>query len=442
MTPLEQVRAGGRVAVSSLLVALLAACGGGSGGSFTGVAATSATQADTSVNAPSDTPVDPPAPPSSAHTLGGTVDGLAFDGLMLKNGADVLALAQGSTSFRMPGAVSYGSAYELGVQAQPLWGRCSVSNGAGVVRSDVSDVAVACGPWAPVTTLAGGLAQGAADGTGSEASFYWPRSMARSPNGDLYIGDTANYVIRKVTATGVVTTVPNGGCVNPTGLTFDSDGNLYVLDPYAHKICKITPAGVSSTVIIDQAYATSVVVDRAGNLYVSEPNGRVIKKISPSGEISVFAGQLGVAGDQDGTGTAAGFRTPIAMSIDKDDNIYLADLYRIRKITPQAVVTTVANSANESGAADGPALSASFSQAEGLAVADDGTIYVSDAGNNRIRMISPSGVVSTLAGSDEGQADGNGTAAKFNYPQAIVVDPSGALYVADCFNNAIRKISP
>lgn len=421
MTRLGFVRACGTVAAPALLAAftaLLVACGGG-GDNFSGTSG---------VSTGGEAPPTSSGPAPATYTLGGTISGLEQDGLVLTNGTDTLAVAQGATTFTMPVAVSAGSSYELGVQTQPAWGHCTVTGGSGMVQAAVSDIVVACSPSVQVTTVAGNGFFGTDDGTGADASFSYPQGIARLSTGDFFIADYSAGAgsIRKMTANGVVTTVPKGACTTPRNVAVDAQDNLYVVN-VATTVCKITPQGVETPLDTSSHSPGFVVVDRSGNLFVGDVLENVIRKLTPSGDVSDFA--VGIFTDLN------------AMAIDKDDNIYVADANKIRKITPQGEVSTVAGG-DGSGNADGPVASATFYQPSGLAVASDGTVYVSDSGNNRIRMISSSGVVTTLAGGDDyGFTDGSGTQATFDYPAGLTLDAAGALYVVDKQNSAIRKIS-
>jgi DNA-binding beta-propeller fold protein YncE len=159
--------------------------------------------------------------------------------------------------------------------------------------------------------------------------------------------------------------------------------------------------------------------------------------------VSTFAGS-GTAGYLDGTGTAAQFNQPYGLAFDSTGNLYVADLqnHRIRRITPSGVVTTFAGS-GVNGNVNGTGTAAQFNYPAGIAVDSAGNVYVADNGNRRIRKISPGGVVTTLAGSGAaGFADGTGVAALFNGPTGIAVDSAANVYVADRGNHRIRKITP
>lgn len=168
------------------------------------------------------------------------------------------------------------------------------------------------------------------------------------------------------------------------------------------------------------------------------------KSTSSPPMVSTFAGN-GVQIEADGTGTNASFLGPIALAIDKNNNLYVADLgNKIRKITPERVVTTIAGS-GAPGSANGFGTAASFNHPSGIAVDGNGNLYIADFANNKIRKIAPNGQVTTLAGNpnnNPGSTDGMDTSASFNHPLGVAVDENGYVYVADGYNNKIRKISP
>jgi serine/threonine-protein kinase len=214
----------------------------------------------------------------------------------------------------------------------------------------------------------------------------------------------------------------------------------------------IAPANSNSTnapvPVYDVKNATAIyptvglAVDASGNVYVADYVNNIIKSITPKGAITIIAGS-GHNGSADGIGVAASFNFPTGLVIDASNNLYVADSGNnlIRKITPAGVVTTVAGSGLV-GSADGLGIAASFNFPQGITVDNAGNVYVADTGNDLIRKISASGAVSTLAGKvARGKTDGTGVQATFNIPQGIVVDGTGNLYVADAGNNVIRKIT-
>ena len=326
-----------------------------------------------------------------------------------------------------------------------------------------------------VTTLAGST-QGFADGTSSAAQFSYPQGVAVDSSGTVYVADTYNHGIRKITPAGVVTTLAGSGTAGfddrtgsnalfnkPFGVAVDSTGTVYVADTYNHRIRKITPAGVVTTLagystygFVDGTgsaarfkYPEGVAVDSAGTVYVADQGNNRIRKITPAGVVTTLAGpdvNVPVSssdGFADGTGSAARFNSPHGVAVDSASTVYVADGLnnRIRKITPAGVVTTLAGD-SATGSADGMGGAARFNNPRGVAVDSSGTVYVADTGNNhRIRKITPAGVVTTLAGSGAiGFADGTGTAATFNWPYGVAVDSAGTVYVADKSNHRVRKI--
>uniref|UniRef100_UPI000D435809 NHL repeat-containing protein n=1 Tax=unclassified Variovorax TaxID=663243 RepID=UPI000D435809 len=446
----------GAVAGAVMLVASCGGGGGGGGGGFLPVVAP-----------------NPPAtvPPVVKHSIGGTVTGLAGDLVLQNNAGDDLQLsADGKFTFAT--TLVEGSDYKVSVRTQPLWQFCTVTKNAGKASADVGDVAVACAAAAAkVETLAGSGASGAADGKGTAASFFLPYGIALTKNGGLLVGDWGNNVVRKISPEADVTTFAGSGnfaTVDGNGtaasfedlasLTVDATDTAFVADAQGHRIRKITPAADVTTVAGNGMNTTtdgngtaasfntpvSVAVDAAGNLYVLEYAGGVVRKITPSGDVSTLAGSS-PRGFADGTGAAAKFGRGYNIAIDASGNLYVADSenHRIRKITPTGVVTTLAGTGTP-GATDGPGNAATFSDPRGVAVDAHGNVYVADFGSSLLRRITPAGVVSTLAGQNgvTGGQDGIGAAATFHQPQGLAINAAGTLYVADTFGNLIRKVTP
>jgi len=316
---------------------------------------------------------------------------------------------------------------------------------------------------------------GSADGTGSAARFNWPDSVAVDGAGNVYVADENNSTVRKVTPGGMVTTLAGlaGGPGSadgtesaarfnrPLGVAVDSAGNVYVADCANDTIRKVTPAGGVTTLAglagaqgsadgtgsAARFYSPGgVAVDSTGNVYVADSYNHAIRKITPAGGVTTLAGLAGIAGFADGLGSAARFYVPASVAVDPAGNVYVADQFNqsIRKISPAGLVATLAGQVENAGSADGVGRAAQFYYPRGVAVDSAGNVYVGDEYNHTIRQITPTGLVTTLAGlaGNPGTADGLGSAARFNNPGGVAVDGAGYLYVADIWNHRITKGTP
>jgi len=235
----------------------------------------------------------------------------------------------------------------------------------------------------------------------------------------------------------------------PFGLTFDVSGNLYVAGEADDNIRKITPSGIVSTVAgngtqgftngpaanASFTYPTGVAVDASGNIYVVDEGNNAIRKISTDGQVSTFAG--GTKGYADGTGTAASFDRPTDLVLDANGNLFVTDLYnyRIRKITPAGVVTTFAGNSSYMSA-DGTGTGASFDNPGDIAIDKQGNLYVTE-GDNLVRKITPQGVVTSIAGTIPLPLS-----SPFGMPQGIAFDASGNMYLEDSGRYQIEKMTP
>jgi len=277
-------------------------------------------------------------------------------------------------------------------------------------------------PAGDVTILAGRPGCiGSADGKGSDARFYYPQAVALDAAGNIYVADSWNSTIRRVTPSGVVTTF--AGLAGREGST-DGTGSAARFN-----------------------YPKSVAVDSAGNIYVADLYNATIRKVTPAGTVTTLAGQTGIYGDADGKGSDAQFNAPVSLAVDSADNIYVADMFNnaIRKVTATGMVTTLAGQRTyKTGSVDGTGRSAQFSHPCGVAVDNLDNVYVADTDNHTIRRIAPDESVTTLAGlaGQAGSTDGTGNTARFGSPMSVAMDPAGNLYVADQSNGAIRKGVP
>ncbi|MCX6877979.1 MAG: cadherin-like domain-containing protein [Verrucomicrobia bacterium] len=193
-------------------------------------------------------------------------------------------------------------------------------------------------------------------------------------------------------------------------------------------------------------YPYGVAVDSAGNVYVADTYNHTIRKVTAAGVVTTLAGSAGNPGSADGTGNAALFYYPTGVAVDSAGNVFVADMYNytIRKVTAAGVVTTLAGSAGAYGSVDGTGSAALFYYPTGVAVDSACNVFVADMYNNTIRKVTAAGVVTTVGGIAGiiGGADGIGSAANFSWPLGIAVDSVGNLYVADSYNHRISKGTP
>ena len=322
-----------------------------------------------------------------------------------------------------------------------------------------------------VTTLAGS-SQGFADGTGTNASFNYPMGVAVIPSsGMIVVADTFNNRIRLVNPTsGVVTTLAGSsqGSVDGTGTganfyyplsvaVIPSSGMIVVADTFNNRIRLVNPAsGVVTTLAgsgnYDFADGTgtgasfrrpgAVAVTSTGDIIVSDSDNHRIRLVTLAGVVTTLAGS-GNYDFADGTGAGASFRLPRGLAVTSTGVIVVADAEnnRIRLVTLAGVVTTLAGSSG--GFADGTGTGATFASPTGVAITSSGVLVVSEQGNHRIRLVTyPGGVVTTFAGSGSPAfADGTGVAASFNQPFSVAVTSSGAIVVVDHYNHRIRVIT-
>ena len=336
---------------------------------------------------------------------------------------------------------------------------CLVYNATASVTS--SNALLTVNPSYTFVTLAGLAGQaGSVDGTGSAARFVFPDGLAVDTAGNVYVQDDFK-TIRKVTPDGVVTTMPGVTFWQAEGdMAVDSTTNLYVADAGANTIDKVTPAGVVTTLAgfwgsggsvdgtgssarFNNPIGTSE--DGAGNVYVAD-GGAMVRKVTPTGVVTTLAGMAGVFGSADGTGNTARFYNLNSTAVDSLGNVYVSDNnnFTIRVVTPAGVVTTLAGMAGNAGSADGVGSAARFAGTYAVAVDNAGNVYVADVLNENIRKVTPAGVVTTLAGQagSPGSAVGVGSATRFNSPAGVAVDAAGILYVVDYGNFTILKGIP
>lgn len=273
---------------------------------------------------------------------------------------------------------------------------------------------------------------------------------------------TVNTIAGGGSSTGVMATAY--GISFPISVAFDAGGNYYVNSNGAGSVLKVSTSGIVTTVgggngttpIVDGASATSgtfinlsgLVLDAAGNIYITELSSSRVRKISTLGIVTTIAGNgtQGFSGDG-GAATAAELKFPLGLAIDGTGNIYIADLLnnRVRKVTPGGIITTVAGNGTAGFSGDGgAATSATLNQPIGVAVDASGNLYIADEQNSRIRKVTPGGIISTVAGNGTPGFSGDGgpaTSAMIGSPSSVSVDPSGNLFITSNQDNRIRKVS-
>ena len=393
------------------------------------------------------------------YTVGGTASGNTSPITALNNSGNAITAAiNGSFTFTPQ---SYGSTYSVTISPQPTDQVCLVFNNWGNVgTSNITNVTITCSQiQGIVSTLAGTGVASSLDGSHESATFSAPRGIAIDTAGNIYIADTANNKVRRISPAGIVETfagsgspayidgIGTGAAFNaPRGIAVDSSGYVYVADTGNNKIRKISPLGSVSTIASTTTFngPYGITVDNNKNTYVTDSGNHRIRKISSSGVVTTIAG-TGIAGSTDGSTTSAQFNFPTGIALDSVGNIYIADSnnHKIRKINISlGTVSTLAGSGSP-GKNDGLGETASFNYPYGLTVDLTGNVYVSDSLNHLIRKITSNGLVTTFAGSGlAGKTNGTGSASEFNYPYGIAVNSLGYLIVTDRNNNLIRQIIP
>ncbi len=332
-----------------------------------------------------------------------------------------------------------------------------------------------------ITTIAGtGEAGYSGDGgLAGLAGLNSPTCLATGNDGTIYIGDTDNQRIRKINGQGIITTIAGNGeagftrngilagevrLAYPSGIAISSDGSIYIADKANNRIRRIDADGIIKTVagsgtiyfVGDQGPAIEAILIRPtglaagpdGSFYIADAFNQRIRKLGSDGIITTLAGtgEYGFNGDG-GLAQGAMLAQPFAAAVGTDGSIYIADQgnNRIRRIDPAGNITTVAGTGEAGYSGDGDlAPLAKLNNPLGLAVGADGSIYVADCYNLRIRKIDPAGIITTIAGTGEAGNSGDGgpaVLAQLNCPVAATIDPDGSLYITDCNNHRIRKIN-
>ena len=365
---------------------------------------------------------------SSSYTYDGVTTNvleiLKVTAAMSKNRYRYQVTINNQTTTSAAAVITVGTPFLLlpvGVQVDAA-GNLYISDAAGqTVRKISSDF--------KISTLAGNaLSQGSTDGGAATAKFNEPNGLVLNTDNSLLLADTSNAALRQISAVGTVTTFAgtsgSKGSTDatgtaarfsaPVGLTRDGSGNYYVADQTNHTIRKISASGVVTTLAgnagqsgsVDGTGAaarfnlpTGITCNAQGDLYVSDLGGHLIRKITAAGVVTTLAGQVNVSGSSDGSGTAARFFKPAGLAIDSAGNVYVADMGNstLRKISASGVVSTLAGLPTIDGLMDGTGSNAWFSEPQALTLDSAGNIYVADTANAILRKVTPEGLVTTLA---------------------------------------------
>jgi len=339
--------------------------------------------------------------------------------------------------------------------------------------ADIGDsVVVKVSPAGIVTTVAGTFGAFGYSGDGGAATaalLNSPGGLAVDAAGDLFIADSGNSVIRKVSAAGIITTVAGNGTLGygdkgdggpataaallePIAIATNAAGDLFIADTFNNVIRKVDGhTGIISTVAAGLVYyPQGVAVDAAGNLFIADVYDEVIREVSTSGVVTTVAGTSGVPGysGDGGAASAAQLSSPTALALDAAGNLFIADANNnvIRRVNPAGAIATVAGGGSLAYVGNGgPATNAVVNAPQAVAVDAAGDLFIVDTLNDVIREVSPAGIITTVAGNGTFGYSGDGgaaTAAQLYYPSGVAVDAAGDLFISDSANNVIREVSP
>jgi uncharacterized protein (TIGR03437 family) len=342
------------------------------------------------------------------------------------------------------------------------------------------------GSFAQTITTVVGSSSGTEGDTGdrgpaAKALLRQPTGVAFDGSGNMYIADYMNHRIRKVDATGIITTIAGTGTAGDTGdngpgtsaqinypwaIAADSSGNVYFTERLGHRVRKIDAVGVISTVAGNGTTVSSlsgtdlgdggpatraslysptgVAVDGAENIYIGDTQHNRIRKVNAAGNITTVAGNGSSSTTSDGVlATATSVQIPHGLAVDSGGNLYVASAGRIRKVNSAGIISTIAGNGNPAASGDdGPAVNAGLLP-DGVDVDSAGNVLIADTSNNRIRKVDSAGIITTIAGGHIGAIGDGGLAINANVgtPEDVAVDSAGNVYIADTSHNSIRKIA-
>lgn len=330
-----------------------------------------------------------------------------------------------------------------------------------------------------ITTVAGSGAGGYAGENvpATDASLWSPYGVAVDALGNFFIADEDNDRIRKVDTNGIITTVAGNGSIGysgdggqatnanvgyPADVAVDASGNIFIAQQFNYVIREVQTNGIIFTVAgngnqgfsgdggaatnASLAGPTGVAVDVFGNIFIADEANSRVRKVGVNGIITTVAGNGNTTDSGDGGQAAnAGVVYPNGVAVDASSNLFIAESTRIRKVNAAGIISTVAGNGTSGYAGDGgQATAAKLSNPAKLTVDASGNIFIADTYTNRIRKVGANGIISTIAGNGSPGYSGDGglaTNASLAYPSGVAVDPSGNVFIADWFNNRIRKVA-
>jgi sugar lactone lactonase YvrE/Tol biopolymer transport system component len=415
------------------------------------------------VNAIVGQPISPAVTAAVRDAYGNPVGGPVSVTVKLGNNATAATLTGTTTVTAVNGVATFS---DLAVSQTGAYTLTASAAGLPATTSTSFSVATAAS-FARITTVAGGGTAGLGDnGPATAASLFSPTGMAFDAASDLYVADLNNHRVRKIAPNGIITTVAGGGTMfgdnipataaqlqAPFAVAVDAQNDLYIVDAGATGsglVRKVTPDGTITTLLFGLGEPEGIAVDAQGNLYIAESLNNDVLELSTTGVVSTVAGTGGVgSGGDGGPATAAQIYFPVGLTFDAQGDLYIAeaDGNRVRKVTPAGIISTVAGNGTAGyGGDNGPATAAALNYPSGVAVDAAGNLYVVEARNNRVRKVSPDGTITTAVGTGtSGFAGDNGPAvqARLRGPFGVVVDAQGDVFVSDADNGRVREaISP